>query len=186
MTKWAPIKGFEGRYAISNTGQVMNIGQTVRHGNILKGSLDRYGYKRVTLRKNQKDKRGATFLVHRLVAETFIPNPLNLPCVNHKNENKIDNNVNNLEWCDVRYNDNYGTRNSRIVTHRDWSTSCKPVARFKDGLIDKIYPNAKSAAVDTMGKERGKYNIRTVCNGSNPHAITAYGYGWKYLNEGAL
>lgn len=58
---------------------------------------------------------GKTTLAHRFVAEAFIPNPQNLPCVNHKNENKTDNRVENLEWCDYEYNMNYGTRNKRIA-----------------------------------------------------------------------
>lgn len=181
MTKWLPIEGFEDRYMVSDTGEIMNVGESKRNGKLLKGCFDRYGYKRVSLRKNKKDKSHKVFNIHRLVAKAFIPNPNNLPCINHKNEDKADNRVENLEWCDVKYNDNYGTRNIRIVHNRDWSKTHKRVARIANEKIDKIYPNAKSAALDTIGNERGKFAIRTVCNGTNPHLHTAYGYKWMYL-----
>ena len=184
MTRWLPIKGYEGRYVVSDTGLIMNVGKTKRNGNILLGTVDKDGYRRVSLRKSSRDKSPKGFAVHRLVALSFIPNPRNLPCINHKNENKADNRVENLEWCDVRYNDNYGTRNIRIAKNRDWSKAYKKVAKIKEGKIIKIYPNARSAALDTTGDERARFGIRTICNGSNPHAHTAYGFKWRYIAEG--
>lgn len=70
-----------------------------------------HGYAIIKLMKGGKD---ITYRVHRLVAMAFVPNPEKLPCINHKDENKLNNNPNNLEWCDNRYNNNYGTRNKRI------------------------------------------------------------------------
>lgn len=183
MTTWKAIKGFEGRYAVSDTGLIMNVGNTKRNGNILKGCLDKYGYLRVTLRKSPGERSSKSFLVHRLVAVNFIPNPKELPCINHKNEHKTDNRVENLEWCDVQYNDNYGTRNARIVSSRDWSNVRKPVARLCNGKVEKIYSCAREAAIDTVGKKEAMYLIRAVCNKYNPHCHTAYGYEWAYVEK---
>lgn len=107
---WKDILGYEGLYQVSNLGDVRSLkyagGNKVK---MLKQATVN-GYKRVSLVKNGK---GKNYLVHRLVAIAFIPNPDNLPIVNHKNEDKTNNNVNNLEWCTQEYNINYGTRNER-------------------------------------------------------------------------
>ena len=97
---WKDIKGYEGLYQVSNLGRVRNI----KYRRLLK-----YGYvgeyNRVTLYSDSKpDYR----MVHRLVAESFIDNPNNYPIVNHKDENKSNNVVSNLEWCTMAYNLNYG------------------------------------------------------------------------------
>ena len=100
---WKPIKDFE-YYFISNFGRV----KSTKFGKerILKLTKDKDGYLIVNLYKNNKSK---TFKVHRLVAEVFLPNPYNLPQVNHKDENPQNNIVTNLEWCDRLYNVRYGT-----------------------------------------------------------------------------
>lgn len=102
MIEWKPIKNYED-YLISNYGQVK------RNNTILK-EWEHNKYHYITLCKNGKKKN---FLLHRLVAETFLPNPNNLPQINHKDENPANNNVENLEWCSSKYNANYGTRNER-------------------------------------------------------------------------
>lgn len=89
-----------GRYQVSNLGRVKSL---IGHEKILKPEI-RTGYYAVNLSKNNKQKSKR---IHRLVAETFIPNPDNLPQVNHKDENKLNNNVANLEWCDNTYNSHY-------------------------------------------------------------------------------
>ena len=102
------IKGYEGRYQISDTGQVYSLVSK----KYLKPQDDGRGYLFVRLTnkkgivKNEK--------IHRLVAQAFTPNPDNLPEVNHIDENKYNNCVDNLEWCSVKYNRNYGTRYQRI------------------------------------------------------------------------
>lgn len=106
MEEWRPIAGYEGLYEVSNTGQVRRVGDLM----VLKFS-DRRGYCGVRLRKDGIQKM---FSVHRLVAQAFIPNPKGLPQVNHIDENKKNNNVDNLEWCDHIYNNLYGTRLERI------------------------------------------------------------------------
>lgn len=101
---WKDIKGFEGLYQVSNKGNVKN------RFNKLISQENCKGYLRVHLHKNSKYSH---FLVHRLVAEAFIDNSSNLPQVNHKDEDKTNNCVENLEWCDAKYNVNYGTSNYR-------------------------------------------------------------------------
>ena len=113
--EWKPVENYEDLYWVSNLGNVKNK----RKDKKLSINLD--GYYVVNLSKNGKSK---IFTVHRLVAQAFIPNPDNLPQVNHKDENKLNNNVDNLEWCNSNYNHNYGTRNKRAgLTQRNNSRS---------------------------------------------------------------
>ena len=108
---WKDISGYEGLYQVSNLGDVRSLNYR-RNGELklLKQATNKQGYKQISLYKNGKIK---TYKVHRLVAIAFIPNPNNLPVVNHKDENPSNNNVNNLEWCTVAYNNTYGTRTKR-------------------------------------------------------------------------
>lgn len=112
------IKGFEGKYQVSNLGNVKSLRRTDNMGRIVKEKIlspycDKKGikYKSVILNdgKNTKCK-----MIHRLVAETFLPNQRKLNCVNHKDENKNNNNINNLEWCTIKYNNIYGSRLEKI------------------------------------------------------------------------
>lgn len=109
---WKDIEGYEGLYQISNTGKVKSLKRkykTKKCDEIIKSpSLASRGYFRLPLCKEGKVKY---FYIHRLVAQAFIPNPENLPQVNHKDENKLNNNVTNLEWCTHTYNMNYGNIN---------------------------------------------------------------------------
>lgn len=106
---WKNIEGYEGKYQVSNLGQVKSmIGQE----KVLHPKKHRNGHLQIGL---HKDKKRKTMYIHRLVAQAFIPNPDNLPCVNHKDENPSNNNVDNLEWCTQKYNCNYGTRVDRIM-----------------------------------------------------------------------
>ena len=120
---WKDIEGFEGLYQVSNLGRVKCVEHKCpgRHGlrtvkehlmTQVKGSK---GYLYVSLSNMD---RGRTFTVHRLVAKAFIPNPDNLPCVNHKDEDKFNNNVSNLEWCTAKQNINYSRKAGRI---RNWT-----------------------------------------------------------------
>lgn len=100
MKLWLPVKGYEGRYSVSNRGVV------VSHltGKQLTQSCNTFGYKQVSL---HKDGKQVSKTVHRLVAEVFIPNHNSLPFVNHKDEDKTNNDVSNLEWCTCQYNTEY-------------------------------------------------------------------------------
>ena len=121
---WKDIEGYEGLYQVSNKGRVKSLSRlVVRVGKpnyitkekILKCSeLQGTGYLAVSLGSNNNFK---SMLVHRLVAQAFIPNPDNLPCVNHKDETRNNNDVRNLEWCTQKYNCNYGTARQRNSLH---------------------------------------------------------------------
>ena len=102
------IKGYEGRYQIGDTGQVYSLVSK----KYLKPMDDGRGYLFVHLTNGKGKLKNEK--IHRLVAKAFIPNPDNLPEVNHIDENKYNNCVDNLEWCSVKYNRNYGTRYQRI------------------------------------------------------------------------
>ncbi len=117
---WKDVVGYEGLYEVSSKGEVRSVSAyrpfTVRNqttqryhsGKVLKPIFDGRGlYQQVTLSKEGVSRR---FLIHRLVASAFIPNPNGLPEVNHKDENKTNNAIENLEWCDHKYNNNYGTK----------------------------------------------------------------------------
>ena len=117
---WKDLVGYEGLYQVSDFVRVRgldrldSIGRR-REGRVLKYGYTNEGYKMVLLYKNANSVK---FLVHRLVAQTFIPNPDNKPQVNHKDETQGNNNVNNLEWVTASENVNYGTRNERMAkTH---------------------------------------------------------------------
>lgn len=114
--EWRPIVGFEGLYEVSNTGRVRSLdrcsvnslGRSVFiKGKLLKIYDNTLGYKFVSL---VMDKHPSPTYVHRLVAQAFIPNPLGLPQINHKDEDKSNNRADNLEWCTAKYNMNYGSR----------------------------------------------------------------------------
>ena len=116
IEEWRPVVGYEGLYEVSNTGRVRSLDKYDSMNRFLRGRIlrlftDGLGYLRAQLYSNSKRK---SFLVHRLVAQAFIPNPDNLPQVNHRDENPSNDSVDNLEWCDGKYNVNYGTRIDRI------------------------------------------------------------------------
>ena len=113
IEEWRPVVGYEGLYEVSNIGRVRSLDRfyyRLHKGKVLSPTKDRYGYLTVTLNCNGKSK---TIKIHRLVAQAFLPNPDNLPQVNHKDEDKTNNNVDNLEWCTAKYNVNFGTRQER-------------------------------------------------------------------------
>ena len=116
---WMDIKGFEGIYQVSNLGRVKSFHEWKRASCpkefILKSTLANNGYCQVTLYKDTKRKK---YLVHRLVAEAFIPNPDGLPHINHKDENPENNAADNLEWCTPLYNNRYGTAKFRSMLSR--------------------------------------------------------------------
>lgn len=116
---WKAVKGYEGLYEVSNLGNVRSLdrpfknkqGIAIRKGRILTPFYEEQkGYYQVRLSKDGKNK---THRIHRLVASAFLDNPHNYTDVNHKDEVKTNNNVDNLEWCTRKYNNNYGTKPER-------------------------------------------------------------------------
>jgi len=171
MEEWRDIEGYEGLYKISNIGRVRSLPRNTTKGKILKPVKQPNGYLQVLLYKNGKKKK---FLIHRLVAKAFIPNPLNLPEVNHKDENKennrVDGCVNNLEWCSAKYNVNYGTRNKRLAEKQS-----KPVIQYDlQGNFIKEWSSGWEVQRQ-LGYFQG--GISACCLGKQK---TAYNFIWKY------
>ena len=170
---WKEIPDTGGKYLISTDGKVMAISRRVKFGNVFR-------WTKTNIRTARKKENGYLELeilgkhhyIHRLVAEAFIPNPDNLPCINHKDENKENNSVENLEWCDYSYNANYGTRTKRAKEKQFGD-------RFVVINLDtgEVYKTPKDASRAT-----GIHNdsISRVCKGKSK---TAGGYRWRYLNE---
>lgn len=120
IEEWKSVVGYEGLYEVSSLGRVRSLDRYDSNNHFLKGRIlrlcaDTKGYLIVGLWSNNKKKM---YKVHRMVAQAFIPNPDNLPIINHKDENPINNNVDNLEWCDSEYNNNYGTARERARNTR--------------------------------------------------------------------
>lgn len=150
------VKGYEGLYAITSCGKVWSY----KNKKFLKPGIYKKGYLYVNL---WKDGGFKTKQIHRLVAEAYIPNPDNLPQVNHKDENKANNCLQNLEWCDCKYNNNYGTRNEKIK---------KPILQFDlKGNFIREWPSATD-----VGKEVND----AICNCLKGKSKTSLGYIWKY------
>ena len=172
---WKDIEGYPG-YQVSNLGRVRSLNYShTGQVRVLKPGRNSSGYLFVNLCKNGKHK---LCTVHRLVAIAFIPNPDNLPEVNHINEDKTDNRVENLSWVSHVQNCRHGTRNKRVaefLTNRpDYS---KRVAQYTlDGTLVAIYPSAREAARQTGFK---RPNISNCCLGNYK---TAYGYIWRYID----
>ena len=125
------IKDYEGLYAITEDGEVFSY----RRQRFLSPCKTKEGYLVTTLSKNNRKKR---FLIHRLVAEAYIPNPNNYPQVNHKDENKQNNKIENLEWITPKDNINYGTHNERVIKAQSYPVYCVE--------LKKEYLNARIAA----------------------------------------
>lgn len=183
MSERRIIPGYP-RYEVSDDGSIFNR----ENGRQLKLSKQSGGYLSVELFKEPgKSKR---VLVHRLVAMAFIENPNNLPVVNHKDANRSNNQVSNLEWCTGKYNVNYGDVQEKKIAHTQWfykseriketartngRKSSKPVEQLsKDGCVISFFSSGKIASV-TTGINHS--HIMECCAGKRK---TAGGYIWKY------
>lgn len=168
MEEWLNIYGYPD-YQVSNTGKVKSL----KYGKerILKQGTNEYGYHMVQLFRDGKYKN---MKVHRLVAEAFIPNPYNLPFINHKDENPSNNNITNLEWCTQLYNINYGTHNKRMAKTKTgiYNTKIsKAVICIETGVV---YPSLADAQ-----RQLGfsKSNICACCNRKRK---SAYKFHWDW------
>ena len=175
-----PIPGYPD-YLIEKDGQIFSL----KTNKWLKANIGNTGYYGIELANDKGHKR---LSIHRLVALTYIPNPNNLPQVNHKDENKLNNNVNNLEWCTNQYNMTYGTFIERRVAHTDYSKPSyrenaikngkkvsRPVTRYS---ISGQYIDSFESAADAKRKLNLISNHISEC--ASGKRSTAHGYVWKY------
>lgn len=168
---WKDIEGYYGLYQVSNLGNVKSLCQNnMKNNPIMKLCLDKCGYNVITLRNKGKKK---THKVHRLVAQAFIDNPNNLPFVNHKDEVKTNNVSSNLEYCDAKYNTNYGTGiKRRSYKQRFSNRNRKRVLNIDTGEV----------FISTMEVQRQLgYNNTAISRCCNGKQKTAYDYHWKYI-----
>lgn len=170
---WKPIEGYEGLYEVSSEGRVRSLNYGGVKGKVgeLSPDLSR-GYYRVTLFKEGIRER---YLVHRLVAEAFIENPKGLAEVNHRDEVKLNNRVNNLEWCSRSYNLKYGTRIKRIAQSNRNGKLSKPIEAVDliSGKVIHWFPSVNEAG--RQGFNSG--NINSCCQG---RLKTSQGFIWRY------
>lgn len=158
---WKPIKGYEGLYEISSIGNI----RSSKFNRVKTSSPDKDGYLVISLWKNNKQRR---FRMHRLVAQAFIPNPNNYPQINHINEIKDDNRIENLEWCTQKYNNMHGSRLKNLR---------RRVAQYSlNGELIKIWDSITSAG--------NYFGVNTpiiyTCQGKRNKA---YGYIWRYVDN---
>ena len=168
MEIWKNIDELNGEYQISNKGNI-------KHNNkILKSHKDRDGYLIINIYFN---KKFICFKIHRLVAQAFIPNELNLPQVNHIDCNKTNNNVENLEWCTLKDNISHAVKN-KLFDKRDFSKRYKKVNQYDlEGNLIKTWNSIKEA-----GTELGicTSTITKVCK-KKPHFKTYKSFKWEYV-----
>ena len=171
MEVWKDIKGYEGTYQVSSYGRVKSL----KYGKerILKSRVNSYGYLHLNLCKNGKSYNKK---IHRLIAEAFIPNPKNLPEINHKDENKLNNNIDNLEWCTHKYNTNYGTRTKRASEKTNKKVICINTKEIFKSIGEAAkYANVRQSGIVNCCRGRQKY--------SGKHPVTNEPLTWRYYNE---
>lgn len=194
--EWVDVHNYEGLYQVSNLGRVKRLPvkqRVIRRGSeyfrnipggIIKGSLStgpNGGYVKVRL---SKDGQGRDFGVHRLVASAFLTNPRQYEEVNHKNEVKDDNRVDNLEWCDRKYNVNYGTRKERIYNHPNFIKMARETGKRRRKPVKATDINSGEITYyeSTMDVQRklgiGNASVSRVCLGKRKQAS---GYKFEYI-----
>lgn len=161
---WKDIENYEGLYQISNLGRVKSL--KFGKERIMKPIIGNKEYLFVVFHKDGKYKHHR---IHRLVAQAFLSNPNNLPQVNHKDENKQNNSVFNLEWCDNKYNMNYGTRNERVA-----KLLSKQVYQYDKNMnLIKIWESTQECARNGFSGS----HISECCYGLRKHSN---GFIWSY------
>lgn len=182
---WKDIPGYEGIYQASPEGEIKSVDRYVSHGNaprqfkrgrILKQGINNNGYPCVMLTDiNGHERR---IQVHRLIAITFIPNPENKSQVNHIDENKLNNNVDNLNWMSAKENCNWGTRNKRVGENtRKKLTGTEPPGRAVKNLdTGEVFDSIAKAARSIGATNKSGNIVRAIKNG-----YKCAGYRWKYV-----
>ena len=172
---WKDIPGYEGYYQASNNGRIRSLPRKIRQmksktyyvrnfkGKILRSRLQNSNYHVVWLSKEGKI---SVQLIHRLVAQTFMPNIGNKPCINHKNGNKSDNRADNLEWCDYSYN----IKHSHRIMGRKKTT--KPIICVE---LNREY-KSQTEASEELGIKRA-----CISHALNGRSKTAGGYAWRFI-----
>lgn len=154
------IKGYDGMYSVTPTGEVWSH----KRKRFLKAFPVGAGYLQIGL---CKDGKKTNHYIHRLVAEAYLDNPDGLPQVNHKDENKLNNAVENLEWCDSLYNNNYGTKKEKQM---------KPVYCEE---LNQVFNSSEEAAIVLNVSQS---NISKCCRGEYKSCL---GYHLKYVEKRA-
>lgn len=170
--EWMPVVGYEGFYEVSNLGNIDSLNDYNRKQKRkrLKPNIGAKGYSYVVLSNRIKRK---TIKVHRIVAMAFIPNPQGFPVINHKDENKLNNCADNLEWCTIKYNVNYGTGIERRIR----KTQCPVIQLSLQGVEICRYESITDAAKET-GSRKG--DIVAVCRGK---IDKTNGFKWMYVDK---
>ena len=188
MKEWREIDGFP-NYMVSNTGEIkiLNYNETGTAKVLIPHKLSN-GYLGINLYDD--NKRSCYLLIHRLVAQAFLPNPNGYRIINHKDENRSNNSVNNLEWCSYKYNLNYGNRNSKLsnslTNNPFFSIPVLQYSKTKEFL--KEFPSIAEAArtINNGNIKAAVTNILKCCKGVADTQFgivrrkTAYGYIWKF------
>ena len=192
---WKDIQGYEGLYQVSNLGRVKSLGRFIDrlvYGNywqeerILKLHKTKYGYLMVELRKNKKPKN---FLVHRLVAMTFISNPENKPQIDHINADKTNNSVNNLRWVTAKENVNNPLNMAHLIGKNHPMFGKKHSEETKEKLRGANNPRARKVKnietkeiFDTVTDAEKKYNLSRGCiKCAIKKNWKSAGYHWEYV-----
>lgn len=173
MEIWKQIEGYNGKYEISSYGRVKSYAQDTINGKIKTGNRTKKGYLSILLYGENGEKKW--YPIHRLVAQAFIPNPNNYSQVNHIDENKENNHVENLEWCDCNYNVNYGTRTQRATI----ANECCPTTSLKIYSIDN---NGNIEYFDSIGEAERKtgLNHSNIVRTLKGRTHTCGGRQWYY------
>lgn len=210
-----PVKGYEGYYEVDQFGRVFGLNRIVEvedngrvyqkpvKGKQMKQSVHTAGYKTVSLTKKGKTK---TEFVHRIVAQAFLDNPNNLPFVNHRDEDRTNNFVENLEWCTVSYNSTYNNvhkkRAKKLVGIPHTDEHKEKISKS----LKEYYQTNKSASIGRVSKKKKRvigvkgnevFHFDSICEASkfvngaranitrscNSEFKTAYGYKWMFEND---
>lgn len=168
--EWRDVIGYNGLYQVSSSGRVKSL--KFGKDKILRQGKNKYGYLYV---KFYKDGKSKILQVHRLVAQAFIENPNNLPMINHKDEDKTNNIVDNLEWCNNYYNITYGTcqqkKSEKLINRQDQS---KQVYQYNtQGELIKIWES-------TMECKRNGYTQSSISACCRGELKSHRGYIWSY------